>query len=141
MRDNFYSALIDCSVLINVMWFGRNAKRFAVACVLLFVTMPSLSGISKNLEQKSILQTIEQLISADGFRDSAPVPKIHGFYFDTQKLEQRKQEYCITMSCLRRKISFLLLRLKNYIGARSARKVIPILEVKSKKGLILSFFK
>ena len=62
MRDNFYSAPIDCSVLINVMWFGRNAKRFAVACVLLFVTMPSLSDISKNLEQKSNLQTIEQLI-------------------------------------------------------------------------------
>ena len=39
-------------------------KRFAIACVLLLllVFLPGLSGISGNLEQKSISRTIEQLI-------------------------------------------------------------------------------
>ena len=39
-----------------------HTKRFAIACVLLLVTLLALSEILENLEQKIILQTIEQLI-------------------------------------------------------------------------------
>ena len=38
-------------------------KTFAIVCVfLLLVTLPALSGITGNSEQKTILQTIEELI-------------------------------------------------------------------------------
>ena len=52
MRDNFYLAAIDCSVLINVTGFAWNAKRFAVvACVLLLLVV-TLSALSRISEQK-----------------------------------------------------------------------------------------
>ena len=35
---------------------------FAIACVLLLVFLPALSGILGNLEQKTMLQTIKQLM-------------------------------------------------------------------------------
>ena len=53
--------------IIRIIAFAWNAWRFAIACALLLllvllVTLPALSKISGNLEQKTILQTTEQLI-------------------------------------------------------------------------------
>ena len=47
--------------MIRFIAFAWNASRFAIACVLLvLMTLPTLSGISGNAEQKTILQTTEQ---------------------------------------------------------------------------------
>ena len=49
-------------VSVGIIAYAWNAKRFQTACVLLLVILPALSRISRNSEQKIILQTIEQLI-------------------------------------------------------------------------------
>ena len=59
--------MIFCEILIlhfknfSVIPFAWNAKRFAIAFVLL-LTLPALCEISRNTGQKLILQTTEQLI-------------------------------------------------------------------------------
>ena len=47
---------------LHIFAFKWDAKRFAVAEVPLLVTLPALSGISGNSEQKTIFKTIKQLI-------------------------------------------------------------------------------
>ena len=68
-----FFSLFSCLWCCNMHYFISKkhffycvcVKRFAIACVLLLlllVFLPGLSGISGNLEQKTISRTIEQLI-------------------------------------------------------------------------------
>ena len=58
-----FQPIASCECLHNYCVCVKR-KTLWIACVLLLllVTLPPLSGISGNLEQKIILQTIEQLI-------------------------------------------------------------------------------
>ena len=49
-------------LVTEIIEFAWKAWSFAIACVLLLVTLPALSGISGNSEQKTIFKTIKQLI-------------------------------------------------------------------------------
>ena len=75
--------LINCNYSHMYQAFCVCVKRKTLCnclCSSSSSSLPALSGILENSEQKIILQTIKQLIQLHGFRDSVPVLKIHGCY-------------------------------------------------------------
>ena len=62
--DSFLIIFLSSNLLVKESEFlpWHFLRTFTIACVLLLVFVPALSGISGNLEQKTILQTTKHII-------------------------------------------------------------------------------